>query len=412
MLGKRAALCAACKGSRRLCGRAVCPILERIASSLEVLPSIKGASLFASTPPSVLVGERGYPRVRVGVNVPPVRGWEAAQYDDPVGWWGRLRLSDIIRLRARLVFSSTISHVRAGQGRALEAIREAALSSLPVDTEVYFKKPPRVELKFDGVLAPRGPLGEIERVRVVENPRVPRPVQRLVEDTDAPATDAVIELYRAKISVYQIVRLFTLGMLGQAHRRRIVPTRWAITAVDKLLSDHLLQIVSDCPEISSFEVYRIEYLGNRYTLLLAPGPWSMQMVEVWLPGSVWVPGETPSVFSVHELHDGRLRGPMDGGYYAIRLPVLEHLARRGRKASIIVVREITPQYYAPVGSWQIRESVRNALTRRPERFSDLEEAVQSVLGYLSRHARSALLSQAPLFNRLRFQRRITDYLKA
>ncbi len=42
---------------------------------------------------------------------------------------------------------------------------------------------------------------------------------------------------------------------------------------------------------------------------------------------------------------------MDGGYHAARLAVLEHLYKRGMRASIIVVREITPRYYASVGNW-------------------------------------------------------------
>nr|WP_256205084.1 hypothetical protein [Aeropyrum camini] len=58
----------------------------------------------------------------------------------------------------------------------------------------------------------------------------------------------------------------------------------------------------------------------------------------------------------------------DGGFSAAKLPVLEHLYSRGRRADVIIVREVLPQYYAPVGNWHIRETVKHALSqnRSPE----------------------------------------------
>ena len=410
MLGKEGALCAACKGVRRLCGRPVCPILERIRHGVKALSAHRGRELFGATPPSVLVGEWGYPKVRVGLNVPPAGKEEAPIYDDPEGWWGRLGLEDVIRLRSHLFYSSTLADVRVPyRSRLISEIQEAALSSTPVDTEVLFKKPPRVELRFDGFLAPRGPHGVVEKLKVVDNPRVHRAVDRLIDDTDAPAQVSVGELYRAGVSTYYITRIFSLGLLGRPHARRIVPTRWAITAVDKAVGDQLLEKVRDMPELGEYEVYRVEYMGNRYSILLAPGPWSMEMVEIWLPRSVWVKGRQPAVFTVHELYDGRLRGPMDGGYYAMRLPVLEHLYSRGRQATVIAVREVTPDYYAPVGSWQIRESVKHALRGKPERFSSLEEALRALFKDIETPAELAV-KEAKLLRLMKGQKKLLEYL--
>jgi len=408
MLGSKTELCAACKGSRRLCGRPVCPILERVKYSLEVLPLVKGRTLFGATPPSALVGESGYPIIRVGINIPPLPGGSAALYDDPQNWWGRLSLRDIIRIRARLVYSSTVTRVRSAN-KLIDTMREVCLSPTPTDVEALFRKPPVPELRFDGILAPRGPMGVIESLRLAENPRVPRQVQRLVDDTDASASDAVTELYRSGISVYHIMRLFTLGLLGRRRRRRLVPTRWAITAVDKILSDALLGKIRSMPEITDYEVYRTEYLGNRYTILLIPGPWTMEMIEIWLPKSVWVQGEKPAIFVTGETHQGKLRGPPDGGYYAMRLPVLEYLYSRGRQATVLVVREVTPDYYAPVGNWQIRESIRNALRGRPERPESPEDALKALVKGLSA-SQALLASHSSTLKSLLSQRRITEYL--
>jgi len=409
MLGKKSSVCAACKGVRRLCGRPTCPILERIRETSRVVSAVSGRSIFGATPPSSLVGEHGYPYVRFGVNVPPVEGDSARIYDYPEAWWGKHSIRDIIRLRASLVYSNLRVHVRSASNRILEAVRETVLSSTPVDLEVLLKKPPKLDLRFDGHLAPRGPSGELEKVKVAENPKVPRSVEYLVEDYDVKASQAVVELYEHGVSVYHIERLFSAGLLGQKSSRRLVPTRWAITAVDSVVSDYLLGKVRHHGEVNSVEVYRTEYIGNKYTIIVVPGPWSFEMIEIWYPRSVWVPQGGPSVFSIYELSDGVRRGPMDGGYYAIRLPVLEYLYRRGRQASVIVVREVTPDYYAPVGSWQIRESIRNAFKEKPQTYLSLEAALIEEPRKMSKYAAEAL-EKSKLAKYLKGQKSITAYL--
>ena len=66
--------------------------------------------------------------------------------------------------------------------------------------------------------------------------------------------------------------------------------------------------------------------------------------------------------SAHEGYEGRTSYVEEtaGAYYAARLGVLEHLKERGRQAKALVLREITDDYWAPVGVWQVREGVRNA----------------------------------------------------
>jgi len=391
------ALCAKCKGSRRLCGRPVCPIAKRIFEGSKVAPLLGRSELQAATPPSALVGEYGYPVVRLGPIAAPVQGEGAARYEDYKGWWGQLGLEDIIALRASTVYSRfelRVKEARESGSKLLEATREAALSVKPVDAEFRYAKPPRPRLTFDGIITPVGLGGMLRELKVVENPVVPRRVDQLVEDWDAKARDAAFELYRAGADNYYISRLLSLGMLGERARRRFVPTRWAITAVDKMLGDMLLGKVKTFPEYPALEVRYAEYLGNRYLLVLVPGPWTFELLEVWLPRSVWVRSTEPYISVNYELFDGKARNPeVDGGYYAIRLPVLEYLSRVGKQATIVAVREVTPSYYAPVGSWQIRESVRHALSSPPvalpqdanellrEISSRLETSVEKLLAW-------------------------------
>lgn len=398
-------LCTKCKGARRLCGLPQCPLLLRAAQQLKVARQLAKREVYSPTPPSILVGEHGYPNVAAGVNIAPATD-NPPLYEDPKAWWGKLTLEDIIRLRTSLVHSAATINAAKPTGRLAEALREAALSAKPLYSEVLYKKPPKPRPLLDPILKPVGLRGTVEKIEIVDNPAIPRKVDQIVEEKP-PAREAVEELRRAGLDTYYIQRVFSAALLGKTPR--LVPTRWSITAVDKILSDIDLNRVRTRPQIRDIEVYHTEYLGNHYTILLAPAPWSMEMIEAWLPHSVWVPGEKPHIYRVYEYWDGK-PSDMDGGYYAIRQPLLQHLAARRRQAAAIVIREITPHYYAPVGSWQIRESIRNALNTKPLKPRSLQEA-EKILDKLTILPIKPLLRTSPIYTLLTKQRHITDFFQ-
>ena len=59
----------------------------------------------------------------------------------------------------------------------------------------------------------------------------------MVEDRDASAAVALVELYSSGISLDHISRLLSLGLLGK--KRKLVPTRWSITASDDMIGKEL-----------------------------------------------------------------------------------------------------------------------------------------------------------------------------
>jgi hypothetical protein len=67
-----------------------------------------------------------------------------------------------------------------------------------------------------------------------------------------------------------------------------------------------------------------------------------------------------------------------GGYYAARLPVLEKLKSIRKQAAVFAIREITPDYWAPLGVWVVREAARNTLSTEPDSFENLEEALMDM----------------------------------
>lgn len=379
--------CVRCKG-RGLCGRPVCPILKSFRASAE-LPKL-GTVIEGPSPPEVFVGRFGYPRVSAGPLVPaegrggidprPGSGLGSAPSLDSLlssrpAELAKMDVGEIVALRSSMVRSGSKVAVSDAKkpGRLLEMAQEIAISSTPVETEVTFAKPPRGRLRFDGFMMPSGPVGTVEEMEIISNPTVPRKVDEVVGDTDLLATAAVGELYGSGVEVDGISRLLSLGLLGK--ERKLVPTRWSITASDDIAGKHLIEAIRDNPPINDHILFSGERLGNHFEILLAPGTFTYELVEIWLPRSVWS-GEESWIGADRE-GPGPKKGysSLAGGYYAARLAVLERLAEMRRQASVLAVREITEEYWAPLGVWVVREASRAALSAEPRKFETMESAL-------------------------------------
>ena len=408
--GVPASLCVRCKGYKRLCGLPRCPILERFQAQVSSLHRLASAEeLSGLTPPSVVVGEHGYPTVRVYYAIPPTSEPGDARYRDaPREWASRGEpLHRIISLRASTPHAGLKARVDEPLRLYELEISPAALSTRPVDSEARLARPLKPRLRFDGLIKPVGPSEDAVRVRVTSNPSMHPALEKLYWD-DVKAEKAVWTLWRAGLDVYEIERAFSLGALGTLKRRRLVPTRWAITAVDDILSRRLRRELAGRPWLDRVEAYRASYLGNRFTVILYPGAGRFEWVEVWHPRGLWSRASArPVVVRVVEDERGRASA-VDGGFSAARLAVLEALARRGARADVLILREVLPDYYAPVGNWHIRETVRKAMASKPVVFQDLREAVGYALSTLSAGAEEAARA-SPLLRGLS-TRRLTEYL--
>ena len=352
-----------CKG-RGHCGRPVCPILRRL-EEISALPKV-GERMEGLSPPEVFVGRHGYPLVRAGPMVPAGE----AGIQPALG----MDIGEIIGLRSSLVRSETKVVVKEAKapGKLLEACQQIAMSSAPVGTEVSFFKPPQGKLQFDGVLSPSGPSGMLKEMQITTNPLIPRKVDSMVEDRGAGAAEAVGELYGAGTGVEHISRLLSLGLLGR--ERKLVPTRWSITASDDMIGKALKESVLDKPRVNDYYLFSGEDLGNHFEILLLPRPFSFELAEIWMPRSLWA----EDGFIGSDGEDARAKSGyslLAGGYYAARLAVLEHLAKTGKQAAVLAVREISEAYWAPLGVWVVREVARKAMSSLPHRFGSLPEAL-------------------------------------
>jgi hypothetical protein len=401
--------CLECRGVRDLCHKGKCEVLEAVRSKLPPVRRV-GRILEGPSPPDVFVGFKGYPEVGVGPLVPSeAEVTEGGPRGGP-STWREMPIETLVAQRSLLYHPRQGARVRSPRSgpRLLELAQEVALSARPVDTEVVLTRPyqERSVLHLDPFAAPMGPALEAIEGRVIGNPSVPRRVDQLASDEDARASTASVELHRSGVGEDHITRLLSVGLLGKAKTRRLVPTRWSITAVDDTLSKAIADRVRQLQELGELRLHRSELFGNHFHVLLLPGPWAFEMVEAWVQGALW--SSKTIIVSDWEGHRGRRRyaTKVMGAYYAARLAVLEHLAGINRQATAVIYREVTEEYWAPLGVWVIREGVRSALSSDPYRPEDLEAAIASIsheVRIKQWQRSSRLISDA------RSQRRLEDF---
>ncbi len=404
-------LCVACKGAKLLCGKTRCPLIVRLQYYFRTMPLIEGTDVDGASPPGVFVGRIGYPYVYAGPLVPPVHE-DTSLYDLPEYWFGK-SIDEIVGFRSMLIRGKHRVHVRKFEdaGKVLDNTRELALSAGPIDVELALKKRPSRRFVLDDGVQPFGPSAVIRDLNV-DGGRWHHQIEKAYGDTDLKAADAVLDLYEKGVFVSRIQRAFSVGAFGLKDNRRLVPTRWSITAVDSTISKDMINQIKTFPEINEYRVYESTYLDNRFEILMIPGSWSYEAMEAWYPGTVWNPSEHHIVmFSDWENFGGRTRYAKIGGcYYAARLAVGELLTKERRQAGAIVLREAHPGYIMPVGVWQVRENVRNALKQRPFKFNTLEEALTRVAARFEIPL-EAWIDRSKLLQEALFQKRISEYFR-
>jgi len=322
----------------------------------------------------------GYPNVVVAAGLPPEVG-DTSLYDLPERWL-EVPLDDVIRFRLTLVRGGRKVSILDVSSPFVEQLREVSLSIRPVDVEAEFEKKPKPDVLLDENAPPMGPLAIVRRLRTGSSPYIVREVEKVYADRDLRARDAILYLYRSAIPVSTITRILSLGSLGLWRYRRLVPTRWAITAVDSTISESLIKQLLDKPTLTEYRLYTLSRSGNLFVGVVLPTRWMFEWIEAWFPGSTWnIYGSNIAVEGDWELTPRRTTYPSIGGcYYASRLAAAEFLTSIGRQAGVVLYREIYPSFNIPVGVWFVREMVRQLFKTPFRRYENLKELLEDMKG--------------------------------
>jgi hypothetical protein len=312
------------------------------------------------------IGRIGYPHVNVGFLAPQQTQEDAWQHDAPRHWsLTNKGISEIVNYRTALVNSKFQTNVKMPD-KFVSLAQELALSSKPVDIDVSLEKKPTLSLTPDQYTAPMGPNAKLKKITLASTPKIATRVQKYFDDTDALAAEALTNLYSHNIDENSLSRMLSVGAFGK--QRKLVPTRWSITATDDILANNKLEKVRDMPISSDYSAHFGNYLGNYYLILCLPREWSYELFEIYVqPNKL-------EYSTDHEEHSGRktYAEQCAGGYYTVRLALAEHLAELKKQHTVIAIRFITNEYVLPLGVWVTREATRKSLQSVPIKFASKE----------------------------------------
>ncbi len=354
------------------------PYMLKAYYNFKTLEKLQSNEVYGSSPPDIFVGRHGYPNVYVGPLVPPQFG-DTSIMSEPERWIG-MSIPKIVEMRSMLIRGMYRTKVtKADNGRIEEMLKELALADNYGGVEEKLFHRPKLGVSFDENSQPYGPSAKMVDMslgNIKANPHI----EKAYSDTALPAKDAIIELYERGIMVSKIQKSLSAGILGTSKRRKFVPTRWSITAVDDTLGKHRLKEVKQYEAIDSVKVYYSEALDNRWAIVMLPGSWEYELVEAWYPNTTWNKNNPDiAIYSSYEPFEGRTKYAEIGGcYYAARLASSELLDKVKGQAKVVILREAHPGYIMPVGVWNVREHVRATLKTEPVSLDNLHQALMFV----------------------------------
>ena len=342
----------------------------------------KISELNTNSPPSVFVGSKlEYPLVNVGILSPLEKDDSAWVYDD-AKYWAKHNFSirDVIHLRDGLLnsrFQSKVTDSRLNK-KFVQIAQNLALASRPVDIEIELKYRVNPDKRRDRILMPQGMRAPLKKAKITSNLKVHKKLDRVIND-EIKSVEGIEYLYKYNFDEYTLSKILSVGVLGLKKDRKLVPTRWSITATDDMIGKKLLKDIRDYKWMENYELFFGEFMGNCYLLMFFPNVFGYELFELYLPGSSWNPSNEIKAATDMESYSGRkgYASNTAGGYYAARLPILEYLESIKRQAGVLAIRIELPTYWAGLGVWVVRESVRKALNNKKLEFDDMREMLES-----------------------------------
>ncbi|MGV8085343.1 MAG: Nre family DNA repair protein [Candidatus Bilamarchaeum sp.] len=347
--------------------------LKKITTNLRWRTKGLGEKFDGSSPPSVFIGNYGYPKVAVGPMIAPYLG-DTTALDRPEAWIADHKTQEeIISFRLDLIRGKTNVSINDFDNKVVQKIQEIALSKYSVSSEIGFKSKPK-GFTLDEEHQPFGPSAELERFEI-DPVRWVDQMEKAYYDTDLNATEAITDLYQNGVEFSQIQKALSTGSFGIKKNRKLVPTRWSITAADSALAKHYFDQVRYSETIEEYEVYEFSSLNNYYAVILLPTPWQYE----WIEAFIHIMGKEEMIFADYEQWRPKTQYSSVGGcYYSAKFAVLESLAKSKRQAGAVILREAY-EGYVPLGVFNVRENVKWAMKQTPRKF----ESFRASLNYTS-----------------------------
>jgi len=393
-------------------------VVKKIAETgFKIKDLSKISKIDSISPPSVFIGSKlKYPLVNVGILSPIDKDENSWVYDDAKYWAeNNFGIEEVIGLRNSLLnsrFQTKVSDARLNK-KFVEIAKEVAISSKQVNIEIELKNRLILGREKDKILTPHGMRANLKNAEITGNVRIDPQVDKIMND-DILASEGMEILYKNNFNEYTLSKILSVGVMGLKKNKKFVPTRWSITATDDILGKQLLKNIRDYLWIENYDLFFGEFMGNQYLILMFPNVWNYELFELYLPGSSWNPSNEIKAATDFESYSGRKNYAFNtsGGYYASRFPILEYLNSIKRQASVLAIRLETPSYWASLGVWVCRESIKKALKNKLFKFESKEELLTSAKFISNKRFNydiEGLLRQSKLLRILNTQKNLTEF---
>ena len=279
--------------------------------------------------------------------------------------------------------------------RKKDELRYLSLSQDPMKLD-YSLENKKFVFEHNAEMKPIGISGIIKDISIEDNVKIPSPVDKLMND-DVRASYALNQLSKKGFEVEYLSNVLSAGFLGV--NKKLVPTRWGITATDDTIGKEQIKEIRNLPALEETLMFTNEFLHNVFFVIFFPGNWEYEQFELW---------ESESGFDFNQEYEpffGRSSYAKEqgGGYYAARIAVTEYLKYIKKQARVLVIRYIKNDYFFPVGVWQVRENVRCSFKNKLKvnTVVDVKQEVAKILG--------VDISKIYKCSQLLIQRKLSDF---
>ncbi|MCI7290565.1 MAG: hypothetical protein MR504_00025 [Methanobrevibacter woesei] len=344
--------------------------LQKLTEQIQMKSVKVGKDLEGSTPPSVFIGRWSYPKVYAGPMMVGETG-DTSIMDSPESWIGEHKTQeDIINYRMNLVRGKQLIKITDLENPFVEKLQDISLASKSIDSEATFGKRPRGALLTEDSM-PHGPSAVIEKFDI-DAVRWDKQLEKAFYDTDLTAREAVLNLHNKDVPFTAMQKAFSVGAIGTKYKRKLVPTRWSITACDSTLADLFLKEVRKFDILDTYRVYEFGSLNNYYIIILTPTEWQYE----WYEAFIQLIGKEELIFSDYETNtDKKEYSSVGGCYYTSKMAVLDALVKEKKQAGLIVLREAY-EGYVPLGVFNVRENMKSAMSNPYKEFETLKDALK------------------------------------
>ena len=371
---------------------------------------LENLDFLSNSPPQVFIGSKLYPRANIGV-LSPSEPLNNIQLLSAPNQWTELGLSikEILNLRNQLINSRFQINSMKENNKFLDRSKEVGMAYKPTDLEIHLKKTPRYQKENDKITTPINITAPLKTFKITQNPKIPRKVDKVVNDIDLKAKDALMYLYKNNFNEHYLQQLLSIGVLGLKKNRKLIPTKWGITATDDTLGKELLKEIRNYPTIENYRLFYDNYLGNHYFILLLPNLFSYELFEYGISY-----GNLTGEWTDFEDYFGRKNYASNsvGGYYAVRLSILEYLKKIKKQGSDLFIRYETEEYWANLGVWVTRNCSRRAMDNKPLSFYSRENALDFMKNFIFNKMKQdvvPIMKKSKLLNQIREQKALKEF---